>query len=174
MKINFLDEKVIKGEKSILLAGPTHEGEIINSWRNNACIELKKLGFDGVVYVPEYSMSSLNLKNTDKGKWELEALEESTVILFWVPNNLEDTPAFETNSLFGYCMSTGKVVYGRQGNSSKAKYIDWLYNFDYSEKPCSNLNELLESSINKANKSFEDKVKVLKNKLWGYRKYENK
>lgn len=52
MIINYSDQEVIKGEKSIFLAGPTPRGENVISWRAEACEILKQLGFDGVVYVP--------------------------------------------------------------------------------------------------------------------------
>ena len=55
MKINYSDEEILKGQKSIFLAGPTPRGEDAVSWRKEACNILEKLGFDGIVYVPEYS-----------------------------------------------------------------------------------------------------------------------
>ena len=55
MKINYSDEKVIKNQKSIFLAGPTPREENSISWRKEACEILRKKNFDGVIYVPEYS-----------------------------------------------------------------------------------------------------------------------
>lgn len=55
MVINYSDQEVLKGHKSIFLAGPTPRGEKNVSWRTRACKYLKDNGFDGVVYVPEYS-----------------------------------------------------------------------------------------------------------------------
>lgn len=56
MIINYSDQEVIRNRKSIFLAGPTPRGENIESWRKYACQFLEKNGFDGVVYVPEYSI----------------------------------------------------------------------------------------------------------------------
>ena len=54
MRINYSDEKIVDSDKSIFLAGPTPRGENAKSWRVDACKKLEELGFDGVVYVPEY------------------------------------------------------------------------------------------------------------------------
>lgn len=37
MIINYSDQEVIKGKKSIFLAGPTPRGENVVSWRTGAC-----------------------------------------------------------------------------------------------------------------------------------------
>lgn len=50
MIINYSDQEVIKGKKSIFLAGPTPRGDNTISWRSDACKKLEKMGFDGVVY----------------------------------------------------------------------------------------------------------------------------
>ena len=55
MIVNYSDQEIIKGEKSIFLAGPTPREKDIISWRNEAIKILENLGFDGIVYVPEYS-----------------------------------------------------------------------------------------------------------------------
>ena len=54
MIINYSDQEIIEGKKSIFLAGPTPRGENVISWRTEACQLLENLGFDGVVYVPFY------------------------------------------------------------------------------------------------------------------------
>ena len=53
MQINYSDEKVLKGEKSIFLAGPTPRSLDVETWRKEAIRILEELGFDGIVYVPE-------------------------------------------------------------------------------------------------------------------------
>lgn len=55
MIINYSDQEVIKDQKSIFLADPTPRDKNTKTWRTEACEKLKALGFDGVVYVPEYS-----------------------------------------------------------------------------------------------------------------------
>jgi len=61
-------------------------------------------------------------------------------------------PAFTTNVEFGYWLHSKKVIYGRPSNSPKTKYLDWLYELDYNEKPIDNLDNLLKEAIIKASK----------------------
>ena len=155
MKINYSDQEVIKGEKSIFLAGPTPRGEDAISWRSEACEILEKLGFDGVVYVPEYSTWKPKADYVDQAMWEREALTSATVILFWVPRKLPEMAAFTTNVEFGYWLHSGKVIYGRPDDASKTKYLDWLYKVDCNEDPYNDLSLLLDSAKDLANKLYD-------------------
>lgn len=101
MTVNYSDQEVIKGKKSIFLAGPTPREENVISWRAEACKILEKIGFNGVVYVPEYS--------TWKPKGEYVALTNATVIAFWVPRKLPSMPAFTTNVEFVIGYIVGKL-----------------------------------------------------------------
>lgn len=147
MKINYSDQEVMKGEKSIFLAGPTPRGENITSWRTEACKKLEELGFDGIVYVPEYSTWKPKEDYVDQAMWERIALTEATTILFWIPRKLPELPAFTTNVEFGYWLHSNKVIYGRPDDASKIKYLDWLYELDYHKKPLNNLEQLLKEAI---------------------------
>ncbi len=147
MQINYSDQPVITGKKSIFLAGPTPRGENQISWRKEACEILERLNFDGVVYVPEYSTWHPKEDYTDQAMWERMALTEATVIMFWVPRSLPDMAGFTTNVEFGYWLSTKKVIYGRPDYAKKIKYLDWLYELDYNKKPINNLEVLLKETI---------------------------
>lgn len=155
MIINYSDQKVIKGQKSIFLAGPTPRGKISKSWRTEACQKIEQLGFDGVIYVPEYSTWKPKEDYVDQAMWEREALTESTVIMFWIPRSLPDMPAFTTNVEFGYWLHTGKVIYGRPDDAQKIKYLDWLYKLDYNEDPISLLDKLISVTVDKVNKIYK-------------------
>lgn len=157
MIINYSDQEVKKGKKSIFLAGPTPRGEQDVSWRKEACQELEKLGFDGIVYVPEYSSWKPKEDYVDQAMWERNALTEATIILFWIPRKLPELPAFTTNVEFGYWLPSGKVIYGRPNNATKIKYLDWLYELDYQKQPFNNLNELVQAAINEVNKKTINK-----------------
>ena len=153
---NYSDEIVIKGKKSIFLAGPTPRDENTISWRIDVCDRLEKLGFDGVVYNPEYSSWKPKSSDIDQAEWEREALTEATVILFWIPRDLKDMPAFTTNVEFGYWLHTGKIIYGRPDNSVKNKYLDWLYKTDYNKEPFNDLDKLLKESIMMVDELYEN------------------
>ena len=147
MRVNFSDEVVLKGKKSIFLAGPTPREEKVASWRVDAVKKLEELGFDGVVFVPEYSTWVPKTNYVDQANWEREALTEATVILFWIPRSLPDMPGFSTNVEFGYWLHSKKVIYGRPDGAPKTKYLDWLYKTDYNEEPFNNLDKLLEYAV---------------------------
>ena len=148
MIINYSDQDVIKGKKSIFLAGPTPRENNIESWRKYACKYLEDIGFNGIVYVPEYSIWKPKEDYTDQVLWEREALSNATIIAFWIPRKLPDMPAFTTNVEFGYWLHTGKVLYGRPNDARKIKYLDWLYEVDMNKKPYNSLEELLIESKN--------------------------
>ena len=149
MIVNYSDQEIIKGKKSIFLAGPTPRKEEIVSWRKEAIKILKENNFDGIVYVPEYSSMKPRGDYEDQVMWEREGLMNSSVIVFWIPRNLPDMPAFTTNVEFGYYIHTGKILYGRPNESIKNRYLDWLYELDYKKKPYNNLEELLKEAIKK-------------------------
>ena len=150
MIINYSDQEVIKNQKSIFLAGPTPRGENVESWRTKACNIIEQLGFDGIVYVPEYSTWKPKTDYVDQAQWERDALSNASVIAFWIPRELPDMPAFTTNVEFGYWIHTGKILYGRPDEAKKIKYLDWLYKTDTNNEPYSNLEELLNGSMNLA------------------------
>ena len=86
------------------------------------------MGFDGVVYVPEYSTWKPKESYIDQAMWERMDLTEATIIMFWIPRHLPDMPAFTTNVEFGYWLHTGKVLYGRPDNAEKIKYLEGAEN----------------------------------------------
>ena len=153
MKINYSDEEVLKGEKSIFLAGPTPRSKNVETWRNEAIEILKTLEFNGIVYVPERNFDDRTFNYDDQVEWEKEALHNSDIIVFWVPRSLPDMPAFTTNIEFGYWLAkdSDKVIYGRPDNSEKNRYLDWLYETETNRLPINNLTNILESAINVVN-----------------------
>ena len=138
MKINYSNQEVLKNEKSIFLAGPTPRREDVKTWRIEACDKLEKFGFDGIVYVPEYS-ANIPLESYDNQvEWERDALSNASVIAFWVPRDLKDMPAFTTNVEFGYWIHSGKIIYGRPDDSEKNKstFSEYLENKRVSVNIC--------------------------------------
>jgi len=158
MIINYSDQEVMKNKRSIFLAGPTPRGENVDSWRTEACRILEQIGFDGVVYVPEYSTWKPKEDYVDQAMWERIALTNATVILFWIPRKLPDMAAFTTNVEFGYWLHSGKVVYGRPNGAAKIKYLDWLYRLDYGKDPYEDLQSLLDASVNLVNNLYDEQV----------------
>lgn len=114
--------------------------------------------FTNVLYVPEYSPWKPKANYVDQAMWERIALTNATVILFWLSRKLPDTGAFTTNIEFGYWLHIGKVLYGRPNDTSKIKYLDWLYRLDYGKLPYEDLKSLLESSIEFVNNLYDDQL----------------
>lgn len=149
MEINYSDQKVIKDEKSIFLAGPTPRSLDIQTWRNEAIKILKELGFDGVVYVPELEHDNRTFNYDNQVWWEREALHNANTIVFWIPRDMKTLPALTTNVEYGYWISKNpdKVIYGRPDDSEKNRYLDWLYQTETGKKPINNLFDLLKGAM---------------------------
>ena len=133
MFINHSNQPVMCADKSIFLAGPTPRRNDVKSWRPEACKYLQEHGFDGVVYVPELSTKEALFNYDNQIEWEWEALEKASIILFWIPRELPDMPAFTTNVEFGYYVRDTKVVYGRPDSSKLNSYLDRLYKRHHSD-----------------------------------------
>ncbi len=148
MIVNYSNQEVIKGEKSIFLAGPTPRSSDVETWRKEAIHILNDLGFDGIVYVPEFNNEDRTFDLIKQVWWEREALFSSSVIVFWIPRS-DVLPGYTTNIEFGYWMAKdkGKVIYGRPDNSIKNNYLDWLYQTETQKEAIKDLKELLEGAM---------------------------
>jgi calcineurin-like phosphoesterase family protein len=160
-------EPVQKGDKSIYLAGPTfriEEGmERSVSWRIfGAKNILEKINFDGNVYVPEYRDNKKPEEWTYSRQvdWEIQAMENATVILFWIPRDLKVLPAFTTNIEFGEYMKSGKIVIGAPEDAPKNRYL---------QERCSRFSitwhNKLETCVQEAIKKVEE-INVPTPKTW--------
>jgi hypothetical protein len=116
--------------KSIFLAGPTPRKDEIESWRPEALSILQELEFDGTVYVPESEDWKKHDNYQAQIEWEWQALDTSSVILFWVPRDLHldkegdlKMPAFTTNVEFGLAAKSGRVVLGYPIGTDKMPYL---------------------------------------------------
>ena len=134
MQVNYSDQEVILARKSIFLAGPTPRDEAVHSWRPYAIKLLREMGFDGVVYVPEYSTGEVLHNYDSQIAWEWKALDQAGAILFWVPRNLETMPAFTTNVEFGYWVRDDRAFYGRPSSAVLVRYLDSLYKRHHKDR----------------------------------------
>lgn len=157
MTINYSSEKVMKdsSRKTIFLAGPTkRNSEFIYSWRNEACDILMKMGFDGIVYVPEKASGGA-YDYLDQVNWEREALMTADIILFYVPRKFPDMPGLTTNVEYGMYLAKRpeNVEFCSPEDAEKNRYLEWLY---LEEKPDGiiyrNLVEALSACVDKLNK----------------------
>ena len=116
--------------KALFLGGPTPRKSDVQSWRPEALSVLELLGYDGVVFIPENPPESGKVFNdwekheTYDGAvgWEEECLRMADCILFWIPRNLDNMPAFTTNDEWGTWKYSGKTVLGAPDTAPKVKY----------------------------------------------------
>jgi hypothetical protein len=162
MQIKFSNEAISDDEfremPSIFLAGPTSRTKPYeDSWRKKAIEYLDRVGFKGRVYVPEYKdkLFDKNRNFTLQCLWEKKALRNVDCILFWIPRDLTELPAFTTNVEFGtYVQARPKqVVYGRPDNAPKTAYLDWLYKDTCGEQ--SEVFNDMEKTLDKAKEIAE-------------------
>ena len=152
MIINFSDEQpnLSKEKKSIFLAGPTvRNSKFILSWRKNACDILQNLGFDGIVYVPEFKESNNPMEFLEQAGWERQCLKNADVIVFYLCREFPEIPGLTTNVEYGMwlvkkpdaCLLCSPKQY------NKNRYLDWLYT---QEKPNSVIYKDLKSVLKAA------------------------
>lgn len=113
-------------KKSLFLAGPTPRNNDTPSWRPQALAILQKIGYDGVVFVPEQRSGEMNWSYLDQAEWEHMAMNASDKIVFWVPRTLPNMPAFTTNVEFGLFATTGKLVFGAPEWAEKIRYLKFV------------------------------------------------
>lgn len=146
IKLVYVLEKMDFTGDSIFLSGPTYRvnddtqiSEI--SWREDVVKLLAEKEFDGTIFIPEYrnNVKPENWTYSRQIDWELEFLKKSTVILFWIPRNLEKLPGFTTNIEFGEWLNSGKIVVGSPLESPKNEYLkercvrlnlNWYYSIE--------------------------------------------
>lgn len=85
----------------------------------------------------------------DQVWWELEALEKATVVVVWIPRELETMPAFTTNVEFGFLVKSGKVVIGAPEDAQKMNYLKMLAS-KHGAPYFTDLDALLSAAIDKA------------------------
>jgi hypothetical protein len=98
--------------KTLFLAGPSPRNDSHENWREDALQILGSKGYDGHVFVPLPRDGVFPKDYNSQANWEQTAMNRSDVILFWVPRDLENLPAFTTNVEFGQKVKNRNVVYG--------------------------------------------------------------
>jgi hypothetical protein len=118
------DLKALSGA-TIFLAGPCPRGSLgetqwQDQWHGKAVEYLELRGFKGNVCIP---LPYLN-EDFEKGVvWEDHYLNNSNVILFWVPRDLDKLPGFTTNVEFGEYLKSGKCVLAYPEDAPKMRYL---------------------------------------------------
>lgn len=112
--------------KSLYLAGPTPRDTNVPSWRPNALDILERLGYDGVVFIPEFQDAQRNSDYDQQMDWELGAMRRSDVIFFWIPATPDTLPANTTRVELGLQIHSGKVILGIPQGAYRTRYLERL------------------------------------------------
>lgn len=148
MEIKYYGDEILPNQKAISLCGPTPRNNKTKSWRIDAIKILKKLNYDGIVYIPESNGEKLFFKNKEEQMmWERNCYINSNIIVFWVPRKFPNMLGLTTNVEFGYWLKIKKCIYGRPKNAYRTDYLDWLYNLEYHKKPYDTLEELITETV---------------------------
>lgn len=150
MQVRFALEPL---HKSIFLAGPTPRSSAVASWRPQALEILERLGFEGTVFVPE-SANWLSHDDYDSQvHWEWEALNQATVVAFWIPRDMDRLPGFTTNIELGLLATSGKVLLGYPTGAIKMRYPEALAR-RFGTAVHGSLETLLAAAVRRTQESF--------------------
>ena len=158
---NYSNERIIKGEHSIFLAGPTPRSDEVESWRDEAIEILEELGFDGVVYIPERANKDRNYELTNQYWWERIALHYADVIVFWIPREMKKMPGLTTNNELGTWLAKNqnKIIYARPDSAEKKKYNDLHVYVETMNQPITDLKSALTKAVEESyNKKREQDI----------------
>ena len=122
-EIYALEEYLDNDCPTIFLAGPTPRDHSSESWRPKMVETLRAYGFTGDIFIPEKRGDYLSYEYGTPTRWEVEFLNRSSLILFWVPRELNTMPAFTTNIEFGEFLHSGKIVLGYPEHAEKMRYL---------------------------------------------------
>lgn len=116
---------------AVFLAGPTPRSKDVLSWRPKFIEDMIRRGFKGTILIPEFEDPSSWTENFAYDKqieWEMEAMDKADTIVFWIPRELPDMPAFTTNTEFGYWIAKdpSKINLGIPSDAVKCDYIKHL------------------------------------------------
>lgn len=148
MKIIYTGENKELIKTGVFLAGPTPREETVKTWRTEAIKIFEDLGFEGNIYIPEFREKSYYDEDTgiDEMKWDQEALENSKLVMFWIPRS-KDMLGLSTNVEFGYMLNKGNIVYGRPNTATRCEFLDFLYQEKLEKKPCTTLEDTIKEVI---------------------------
>lgn len=159
MKVVYSDNmSFIPDGPSIFLAGPSLRGQDLPdlNWRikalsllNEANIKYKlstgnDMNLTVFIPLPEHGVVDSYDNQVD---WEEKYLERVTVILFWIPRNLDTLLGLTTNFEFGEYYKSSRTIYGRPDTAKKINYLDHKFK---KHRPEEVIYTTLEETISRA------------------------
>ena len=114
--------------RSMFLAGPSPRKAGDPEWRSEACRILQEIGYDGgVVFLPVPRDGNWfpAERYEQQIEWETKYLNMADVVVFWIPRNMEHSPALTTNIEWGAWFDSGKALLGYPDSAPHMKYLEW-------------------------------------------------
>ncbi len=164
-----LERPVNKPPLGLFLAGPSPRGDGEYDWRPEALEILESMEFQGTVFVPlpRDGVYKTDYDHKAQIDWELDCLEASCGVAFWIPRDLVYLPGFTTNVEYGLFARSGKVVLGYPKTASKMKYLQRVAT-RFSIPTFKTLQETLAATVHIAMqpKSGDPSLELLENFKW--------
>lgn len=99
---------------SVFLAGPTAAaGSGVLSWRPDAVAEIQRQwpGTETLTVLSPESRGGIRAdRYEDQWHWENKARAQATVVMFWIPRDMDTLPGMTTNVEFGYDVAARRTV----------------------------------------------------------------
>lgn len=114
--------------KAIMLVGPTPRSPDVPSWRPEAIEILERIGYDGVVFVPEREDGLWRHNYDDQVETEEQMLHMADCIVCYIPRDMETMPALTSNDEWGCWKYSGKTVFGAPETAVKVSYQRYYAN----------------------------------------------
>jgi hypothetical protein len=86
-------------------------------------------------------------------QWEWEALNQATVVVFWVPREVATLPGFTTNTEYGLLAGSSKLLLGFPAGAQKMRYLDRLAQ-RYHIPVHADLGELLAAAVERTKNPY--------------------
>ena len=129
---------------SLFLSGPRQSNHPGTSWRSEALLLLRKLGYAGAVIIPQPRDECYR---PDYFNWEADMRARADLILFWVPLEEGTTAPNRVDLDFGEGFDGCRYLYGRPAHAFACATLDARWRAVTGCEPCDSLPDLLTASL---------------------------
>ena len=129
---------------SLFLAGPRHYVFSDTSWRSEALLILRKLGYTGAVIIPEPRGEG---RYFDLPNWEDDMRARADLILFWMSVEEAAAPLGYVDLDFGQGFDSCRYLYGRAAHVLGCDTLDARWRNATGYEPCDSLQGMLSAAL---------------------------
>lgn len=157
MRVIFAQEPIPEERGGIFLAGPTrrtYTHPCVDDWRYYMRSALQTVGCPDsmLLYIPEPESGNWDdCHYLSQVEWEFAAMYLASVILFWIPRNMQlGMLGLTTNVEFGFWLRSGKVILGYPENAEHVYYLAWLLEKETGRIPFKTMEDAAIAAIKMA------------------------